>query len=410
MASLIFSSDDWVKLPGEKTDEVYYWKPWTGEICEKRDTHSIGACKDSSNQWYFWRLGSQETFWLLTSSASSSKDTGFQQRTVVAENVSHNDFCFDVFKNQVLKDMANQKKLPNVAEMNREDLLESLRLVSQWEAMDLEALQHVAEITEIPMKAIAVREDIIEALIDVMFGWRRLTSFKISTSHAVTTPCALQELPQGKLCCHAQSNPQSLNQLELQSQPIYLDSTFCLSADVPSSFPFTCKLPSHERLAFEVERILASVAKGSVCNWQAVLGFSCGEVLSLESVCSKFQQLMLVLHPDKRSEESIAKVGNIESIETAFLHVMNAYSLACKEVPSKALDIANNFPAPKPKAVPKRFDIANNFPAPKPKAVPKRWPSASAMQSNKRLVRGTAGLRPHEIFPGGSLGLLAPRN
>ena len=119
---------------------------------------------------------------------------------------------------------------------------------------------------------------------------------------------------------------------------------------------------------------------------------------------------MLVLHPDKRSEESIAKVGNIESIETAFLHVMNAYSLACKEVPSKALDIANNFPAPKPKAVPKRFDIANNFPAPKPKAVPKRWPSASAMQSNKRLVRGTAGLRPHEIFPGGSLGLLAPRN
>ena len=114
MASLIFSSDDWVKLPREKTDEVYYWKPWTGEICEKRDTHSIGACKDSSNQWYFWRLGSQETFWLLTSSASSSKDT--------------NDFCFDVFKNQVLKDMANQKKLPNVAEMDREDLLESLRL------------------------------------------------------------------------------------------------------------------------------------------------------------------------------------------------------------------------------------------------------------------------------------------
>ena len=378
MASLIFSSDDWVKLPGKTTDEDYYWKPWTGEMCKKRNTHSIGACKDNRNQWYFWRFGSQETFWLLTSSASSSKDT--------------NDFCFDVFKNQVLKDMANQKKLPNVAEMNREDLLESLRLVSQWEAMDLEALQHVAEIMEIPMKAIAVREDIIEALIDVMFGWRRLTSFKISTSHAVTTPCALQELPQGKLCCHAQSNPQSLNQLELQSQPIYLDSTSCLSADVPSSFPFTCKLPSHERLAFEVERILASVEKGSVCNWQAVLGFSCGEVLSLESVCSKFQQLMLVLHPDKRSEESIAKVGNIESIETAFLHVMNAYSLACKEVPSKALDIANNFPAPKPKA------------------VPKRWPSASAMQSNKRLVRGTAGLRPHEIFPGGSLGLLAPRN
>ena len=266
MASLIFSSDDWVKLPGEKTDEVYYWKPWTGEICKKRNTHSIGACKDSSNQWYFWRLGSQETFWLLTSSASSSKDTGFQQRTVVAENVSHNDFCFDVFKNQVLKDMANQKKLPNVAEMNREDLLESLRLVSQWEAMDLEALQHVAEITEIPMKAIAVREDIIEALIDVMFGWRLLTSFEISTSHAVTTPCALQELPQGKLCCHPQSNPQSLNQLELQSQPIYLDSTSCLSADVPSSFPFTCKLASHDRLTLEVERILASVARESVCN------------------------------------------------------------------------------------------------------------------------------------------------
>ena len=115
-------------------------------------------------------------------------------------------------------------------------------------------------------------------------------------------------------------------------------------------------------------------------------------MLSLESVGSKFRQLMLVLHPDKRSEESIAKVGNIESIEAAFLHVMQAHKLACQEVPSKALDIANNFPAPKPKA------------------VPKRWPSASAMQSNKRLVRGTAGLRPHEIFPGGSLGLLAPRN
>ena len=162
-----------------------------------------------------------------------------------------------------------------------------------------------------------------------------------------------------------------------------------------NSFPFTCKLASHDRLTFEVERILASVEKGCVCNWQAVLGFSCGEVLSLESVCSKFQQLMLVLHPDKRSEESIAKVGNIESIEAAFLHVMQAHKLACQEVPIKALDIANNFPAP---------NLA------KLQAVPKRWPSASAMQIIKSLVIGIAGLRPHEFFPGGSLGLLARRN
>ena len=68
---------------------------------------------------------------------------------------------------------------------------------------------------------------------------------------------------------------------------------------------------------------------------------------------------------------------------------MQAHKLAYQEVPSKALDIANNFPAPKLQE------------------VLKRWPSASAMQINQRLVKGIAGLRPHEFFPGGSLGLLA---
>ena len=77
---------------------------------------------------------------------------------------------------------------------------------------------------------------------------------------------------------------------------------------VQNSFPFTCKLASHDRLTFEVERILASVAKESVCNQQAVLDFFCGEVLSLESVVSQFRQLMLVLHPDKRSEKVLRKL------------------------------------------------------------------------------------------------------
>ena len=46
---------------------------------------------------------------------------------------------------------------------------------------------------------------------------------------------------------------------------------------------------------------------------------------------------------------------------------MQAHKLAYQEVPSKALD----------------------------------------MQIDKRLVKGIAGLRPHEFFPRGSLGLLA---
>ena len=75
-----------------------------------------------------------------------------------------------------------------------------------------------------------------------------------------------------------------------------------------NSFPFTCKLASHDRLTFEVERILASVAKESVCNQQAVLDFFCGEVLSLESVVSQFRQLMLMLHPDKRGEKVLRKL------------------------------------------------------------------------------------------------------
>ena len=50
MASLTFSSDDWVEVPTEKKDEYYYWKPWTDEICDERVTHSVGACKDKSNQ------------------------------------------------------------------------------------------------------------------------------------------------------------------------------------------------------------------------------------------------------------------------------------------------------------------------------------------------------------------------
>ena len=366
MASLTFASDDWVKVCTD--DGKYYWKPWTDQTCFEKVKTAFGARKDpATNRWYFWKRGSQESFWLFAksrlsedldstsstaevshgfsnvgkhlesqnitsavfsvsastfstpsslprSSAASSQDDASQHRTVATASLVPNDFCFYKYKNNELKDMAMQKKLPHVAEMDRNNLLESLRLVVKWEAMDLKALRNAAKVIALPVQTMATREDIIAYLIQMTFGGWRKASSKISISSTQTTPCASQELPQDKPCCQPQS-----------------------------------KLQFEDKLAIEVVRILESVAKESKSNWQAVLGFSCGEVLSLELVRSKYRHLMLLLHPDKRTEEAIVKVGNLQSIEEAFQHVQDAYKIAylCQAPPKPVGPAAASATSPK---------------------------------------------------------------
>ena len=55
-----------------------------------------------------------------------------------------------------------------------------------------------------------------------------------------------------------------------------------------------------------------------------VLGFKCGELLTLQEAMSRYRQLALQLHSDKRTETGIAKAGGFQVCELAWTRLTHA--------------------------------------------------------------------------------------
>ena len=187
-----------------------------------------------------------------------------------------------------LKEYARRRRLPQIEEMSRGDLMANHRIVDGWDGKktftELEAL---AKVQGCPVRPGSTRESLMTDLMNHTFGGLKekppvaASSEPAGTTSATRHPAAAAD--------RAKSDP-----------------------------PPHSAERSDDTLAAEVRRILN--AKDN----REVLGVAFGERLTLQEARSRYKKLALQLHSDKRTDIGIAKAGGLQACENAWTRLTQA--------------------------------------------------------------------------------------
>ena len=195
-----------------------------------------------------------------------------------------------LFELQVLLE---NKKVPQIDKMDRSLLEEALRTVRQWEKQDFVQLENHAKAffgKKWSTRPDCTREELIDDMIQYRWG---------DKSQAAPT----QKEPRGTPPASAITTPSS--------------------ARSTASSPRRDHCPD-ERFAREVLRINTAI------DYRGMLGFASGETISAELAKKKYRHLLLLLHPDKRTDSGILSAGGDQVCRSAWDRLTAAYAWAEK--------------------------------------------------------------------------------
>ena len=214
-------------------------------------------------------------------------------------------------KTEELRAIARMKMLPHIERMERENLMENIRMVGRWEAEKTIAdLQKVAQLIGCPVRPGGLRESLIMDMINHTWGDPEDKPQAAAAAEEPTSPP--RPMPPPAPASASAAWPQQ------SAYPV----------EVGRSSSSTARSPSEQRrdgaLAEEVQRI--QIVKPG--DFHIVLGFTIGEPMTLQLVTSRYRQLMRLLHPDKRTDAGIARAGGLAACEKALERVMEANRLA----------------------------------------------------------------------------------
>ena len=170
-----------------------------------------------------------------------------------------------------LKEYARRRRLPQIEEMSRDNLMANHRIVDGWDGKktftELEAL---AKVQGCPVRPGSTRESLMTDLMNHTFGGLKEKPPVAASSKLAGTTSAVRHPATAADRAKSAPPPHSAER-------------------------------SDDTLAAEVRRILN--AKDN----REVLGFAFGERSTLQEARSRYKKLALQLHSDKRTETGIAK-------------------------------------------------------------------------------------------------------
>ena len=201
---------------------------------------------------------------------------------------------------------ARKKGLPNVDRMDRDNLMEFIREVVKWESMEKSKLVQVADTHGYSVMHGGSRDALLKSIISQAWGRETWERERRETEPTSNSPSA-DSLPAA--AAPPRPQPSVGPTVGLLSPP---------AADSPSP-----KVADEESraaaLAAEVNRIMK--VKGD----RQVLGFLRGEPMTLKLAKTRYRQLMLLLHPDKRTAAGVEKARGLQACEKAMERVQEAH-------------------------------------------------------------------------------------
>ena len=201
-------------------------------------------------------------------------------RMVMKADFTQPDRKYHELSTHELEECAHRRCLLHIDEMSRNCLMENLRILDGWHARTLQRLAALAKEHGCPVRTGSTHESLMTDMINYIFG-----------------------------------NPE-----EKAAVAAFFESTGTTSVDAAKTDTTSAHSAhrSDDTFVAEVWRILE--AKDD----REVLGFKCGELLTLQEAMSRYRQLALQLHSDKRTETGIAKAGGFQVCELAWTRLTHA--------------------------------------------------------------------------------------
>ena len=201
-------------------------------------------------------------------------------RMVMKADFTQPDRKYHELSTHELEECAHRRCLLHIDEMSRNCLMENLRILDGWHARTLQRLAALAKEHGCPVRPGSTHESIMTDMINYIFG-----------------------------------NPE-----EKAAVAAFFELTGTTSVDAAKTGTTSAHSAhrSDDTFVAEVWRILE--AKDD----REVLGFKCGEPLTLQEAMSRYRQLALQLHSDKRTETGIAKAGGFQVCELAWTRLTHA--------------------------------------------------------------------------------------
>lgn len=309
------------------------------------------------------------------------------------------------------------KQLPNIDRMDRDMLIENIRQVERWETSTIAALQHSAKISGCPVRPGGSPQDLIQDMINWQWGDRpeetkatpKVNAWEDKAKAKATAMPSPSEQKAPRKEDRPQERPKPTTAPMQQETTAPSQPSSCSAqgaARRSKSTPSLGPMEADKALASEVKRIHAAK------DFRMVLGFAVGETMTLQLANSRYRQLMLLLHPDKRTDKGIASAGGLEACDKAYEQVMEAIR--------NAQSVLKNGPASGPHAVGARGRPASSAwawtpGAPSSSTSGKARPSAHppppttpAPPPKSSRPASPPGSKPHRAFGWGPLDPLPP--
>jgi len=201
-------------------------------------------------------------------------------RMVMKADFTQPDRKYHELSTHELEECAHRRCLLHIDEMSRNCLMENLRILDGWHARTLPRLAALAKEHGCPVRPGSTHESLMTDMINYIFG-----------------------------------NPE-----EKAAVAAFFELTGTTSVDAAKTGTTSAHSAhrSDDTFVAEVWRILE--AKDD----REVLGFKCAEPLTLQEAMSRYRQLTLQLHSDKRTETGIAKAGGFQVCELAWTRLTHA--------------------------------------------------------------------------------------
>ena len=222
-----------------------------------------------------------------TPSADIQRSTGHglnlqkqSSRMVMKADFTQPDRKYHELSTHELEECAHRRCLLHIDEMSRNCLMENLRILDGWHARTLQRLAALAKEHGCPVRPGSTHESLMTDMINYIFG-----------------------------------NPE-----EKAAVAAFFELAGTTSVDAAKTDTTSAHSAhrSDDTFVAEVWRILE--AKDD----REVLGFKCGEPLTLQEAMSRYRQLALQLHSDKRTETGIAKAGGLATCDSAWRRLTEA--------------------------------------------------------------------------------------
>jgi len=228
-----------------------------------------------------------------------------------------------------LRDMVSEKGITQHEHLDREKLMEALRLLSSWDEMSTPELEKYANVHGIDLWAEGLVGSLADRLATQMLGKPRKPAVSVAaeregtpsrtTNTSKATPATSSSLPRAPA-----DRPAERTTNTSTAPPATSSSLPRAPADRPAERATSRDQWCTGTLPFEVARIKRALPM----DYCAILSFCGGERPTIELANSHYRQLMRLLHPDKRTREDDCLAGGKEAVDLALVRVQEALRLA----------------------------------------------------------------------------------